>query len=106
MMTKQRRVATGRRLPVTFVTGSRTIDAVYATTGIEFTNAALLPKYGGIGDHLCFILNVRSASVMGGVHPNVIPRTPQKLNCYCIQMRDLVTTKLRMNWQTAINGAS
>ena len=87
MMTKQCRVATGRGLPVTFVTGSRMIDAVYATTGIEFTNAALLPKYGGIGDHLCFILDFCSASVIGGVHPNVIPRTPQKLNCYCIRMR-------------------
>ena len=87
MMTKQCRVATGGRLPVTFVTGSETIDALYATTGIEFTNAALLPKYSGVRHHICFILDFRSTSVIGGVHPNVIPRTPQKLNCYCIRMR-------------------
>ena len=50
MMTEQCKVATGRQLPATYVTGTRTIDAVYATAGIQVINAALLPKYGGIGD--------------------------------------------------------
>ena len=84
MMMEQCRVATGRRLPATFVTGSRTIDAVYATTVIKVTNAALLPKYGNIGDHWCFLLDFHWASVIGDVHPNDIPGTPRKLNCNCV----------------------
>ena len=84
MMTEQCKVATGRRLPATFVTGTRIIDTVYATTGIKVTNAALLPKYGVIGDHRYFIVDFRSASVIGDVHPNVIPGTPRKLNCTCV----------------------
>ena len=87
MMTEQCRVASGRRLHATFVTGTETIDAVYATSGIEVTNAALLPKYGGIRDHRCFILDIRLASVIGDVHPRVIPGTPRKLNCNCTRMR-------------------
>ena len=88
MMTEQCRVASGRRLHATFVTGTETIDAVYATSGIEVTNAALLPKYGGIGDHRRFILDFCSASVLGDVHRRVIPGTQRKLNYNCTRMRN------------------
>ena len=62
-------------------------DAVYATMGIEVINVTLLPKYGGIGEHRCFILDFSSASVIGDIHPDVITSAPRKIRCNCIQMR-------------------
>ena len=54
------------KLPATFVTGSRPIDAVFATRGVETINASILQKYGGVGDHRCFLLDFSSESVLGG----------------------------------------
>ena len=83
MMTEQYRAATGARLLAIFITGTRTIDAVYANAGIEVFHVALLPNYGGIGDHRYFLLDVCLASVIRNTHPRVIPGTSRKLDCNC-----------------------
>ena len=61
------------QLPATFITGTRPIDAVYATSGIEVMNAGLLGKYGGVGDHRCFVLDFATTSVVGSNFPRVLP---------------------------------
>ena len=43
-----------QELPPTHVNGSRPIDAVFATNGIDCANACILHKFGGIGDHRVF----------------------------------------------------
>ena len=86
MMTVQCQAATEEILPATFITDTKTIDAVYATAGVEVVHVALLPKYGDIGDHRCFLLNFCSASVTRDAHPRVIPGTPMKLNCNCARI--------------------
>ena len=88
LMREQCHLHTGDRLPNTFVTGSRPIDAVYATSGTEVIHAGLLPKYGGVGDHRCFILDFTSQSVLGKVLPRVLPPHARKLNCFCKRIRD------------------
>jgi len=88
LMTEQCLSHTGHRLPATFVTGTRPIDAVYATQGIETLNVGLLPKFGGVGDHRCFILDFKSASVMGQKLPRVLPPKGRKLNCHCERIRN------------------
>ena len=89
MMTEQCRVATGSQLPATFADcGTRAIDAVFATGGVEVINAGLLPIDGGVGDHRCFILDFRSTSVFGSTNPRVVPVYARKLNCDCERIRD------------------
>ena len=79
---------TGDQLPATFVSGNRPIDGVFATAGVEVLHAALLPKYGGIGDHRCFILDFVSKSVMGNIFPRVLPPSARKLHCDSERIRD------------------
>lgn len=81
LMQEQCLKATGSHLPATFINGHRPIDAVFATSGIEVLHAYLLPKYGGVGDHRCFILDFTSSSVFGGVFPRVVPARACKLHC-------------------------
>ncbi len=68
-MAEQCSKCTEEQLPATFVSDTRPIDAVYATASIEVLHAVLLPMYGGIGDHRCFILDFVSKSVLGNVFP-------------------------------------
>ncbi len=42
----------------------------------------LLPQWGVVGEHCCFILNFESASVLGGAFPHVLPENTQNMNCY------------------------
>jgi len=87
-MKEQCLLKTGERLPNTFITGTRPIDGVFATSGIEILYAGLLPKYGGVGDHRAFILDFTTASVLGTSFPRVLPHQGRKLNCYCERIRD------------------
>jgi len=87
-MKEQCHLHTGDRLPATFVTGTRPIDAVFATSGIEVLNAGLLSKYGGVGDHRAFVLDFTTASILGTSFPRVLPRQGRKLNCHCERIRD------------------
>ena len=88
VMKEQCRACTGEQLPEKFATGSRPIDAVLATTGVEVLHAGILSKYAGLGDHRCFVLDFTSTSVFGSVHPRVLPHKARKLNCYCERIRN------------------
>ena len=100
-MKEQCHLHTGDRLPATFVTGTRPIDAVFATSGIEVLNAGLLSKYGGVGDHRAFVLDFTTASILGTSFPRVLPRQGRKLNCHWNEYVT-PTTRSLTNWQTAM----
>ncbi len=63
---------TGTRLPPTFRTGSIPIDGIFATSGIDYVNVTLLPHFGGVGDHRCFIIDFSSESVIGTDFENIV----------------------------------
>ena len=87
-MKEQCCIHNGDRLPATFVRGTRPIDGVFATGGIEVIHAGILGKYAGVGDHRCFVLDFTSKSVLGTSFPRVLPHSGRKLNCYCERIRD------------------
>ena len=86
-MSEQCRKITGKPIPPTYVRGSRPIDAVFATSGIVCRNASILAKYGGVGDHRCFILDFSSVSMLGSVFPRIVPPAGRKLHCNSERIR-------------------
>ena len=48
---------------------------------MDCTNACILPRYVGVGDHRCFILDFTSASLVGDVFPKVVTAKGRKLHC-------------------------
>ena len=80
-MTEQCLKTTKHHLPVKNFRGTRTIDAIFATPGVECVNACLLPNRTGIVDHRSFILDFTSASVVGENFPNVMPASSRELHC-------------------------
>jgi len=80
-MTEMCKQATGRPLPPTHNRGTKPIDAIYGTPGIECTAVALLPNRVGVGDHRAFMIDLTSVSVLGDVLPRVVPATGRLLNC-------------------------
>ena len=86
-MTEQCRATTGNPIPATHVRGSRPIDAVFATSGVVCKNATILQKYGGVGDHRCFVIDFCTKSMLGSVFPRVCPPAARKLHCDCERIR-------------------
>jgi len=78
-MTEQCLAVNGEKLPPTFNRGSRPVDGVYATAGIDCVSATIFQKYGGVGDHRCFALDFKSVSMIGDVFPRVVPPAGRKL---------------------------
>jgi hypothetical protein len=72
---------TGTRLPPTFRTGSIPIDGIFATSGIDCVNVTLLPHFGGVGDHRCFIIDFSSESVIGTDFANIVRCAARELHC-------------------------
>jgi hypothetical protein len=81
LLTKQCLQCTGLHKPPTFQDGTVLINAVFATSGIEYVNVYILPHKGGIGNHQCFILDFTSSSVIGSKFPNIVQCSAQKLHC-------------------------
>jgi hypothetical protein len=71
---------TGVALPPTHLRGSVPIDGVFTTSGLDCLAVTLLPSRTGVGDHLVFLLNFRSSSILGDVLPKVIPASRRLLN--------------------------
>jgi len=87
-MSEQCLKTNGQPLPPTFVTGSRPIDAVYATAGVDSIHATILAKKAGVGDHRVFILDFTSESILGSVFPRVVKASARKLHCDSERIRD------------------
>jgi hypothetical protein len=85
---------TGWPIPPTFHTGSVPIDGIFATVGIECINTFILPHYGGVGNHRCFILDLSSESLIGALFPNIVQCTAKKLHCSSKQMISAYNAKL------------
>ena len=85
---------TGIQLPPTFSSGSKPIDGVFATSGVECVNVTLLPHLGGVGDHRCFIIDFSSESVIGTDFPNIVRVAARKLHCTSKRMIRLYNTEL------------
>ena len=71
-MEEQCLATTGVQIPPTHTTGKRPVMAVYATSGADCTNAAILLRGYRVGDHLVFILDFTSESLLGSVFPRVV----------------------------------
>ena len=58
--------------------GSKQIDAVWATPNVNPTNLSILPHHFAVGDHRCFIVDFPMDSFMGdGFVPIVRPEMRQ-----------------------------
>ena len=75
------RQVTGLPIPPTHERGSRPVCAVFATQGIDGVNVCALPRKGGVGDHLAFIIDISSTSVLGTSFPKVAKVAGRKLTC-------------------------
>ncbi len=85
---------TGIPIPLTFWSGSAPIDGVFLTPGITCVNAFILPQYGGVGNHRCFIIDLTSESVIGTSFPNIVRCVAKKLHCASSRMIHLYNAKL------------
>ena len=54
---------------------------VYATAGVECTDAEILLRGSGIGDHLVFVLDFCTLSMLGDNCPRVVPAPGRTLRC-------------------------
>ena len=94
-MSEQCLLATGQKLPPTFSSGgTKPIDGVFATAGINCVNATIFEKYGGVGDHRLFALDIASVSMIGNVFPRVVPPVARKLT---------ENERHRMNYNKCLN---
>ena len=50
--------------------------------------AGILPKYGGVGDHRCFISGFSSASILRISMPMIVQASARKLNCDLSRIRE------------------
>ena len=71
---------TGQRLGATFFRGSTPIDGIWATSDIEVVHACVMPCGYGIGDHRLFIVDFRTALLIGAEPPRVMRATSRRLN--------------------------
>ncbi len=85
---------TGILIPLTHRKGSAPIDGIFATPGITCVNAFILPQYGGVSNHRCFIINLTSESLIGTSFPNIVHCSARKLHCSSSRMVSLYCAKL------------
>ena len=71
-MTEQILKTTGSEIPPTHDRGSKAICGVFATAGVECKAAEVLKRGSGIGDHLVFLLDVGTRSILGDSSPRVV----------------------------------
>ena len=71
----------GKHIPLTHMRGKRPICAVFATTGVETCGVCILPRKSGVGDHLCFLIDQTSDSVLGTDFPRIVRLSGRKLHC-------------------------
>jgi hypothetical protein len=96
MLTKQCLQCTGIHISPTFRDSTVTIDAIFATSGIECINAYILPHKGGAGNHRCFILDFTSSSVIGTKFPNIVHCSKRKLPCKSTRLVNAYSAELDM----------
>ncbi len=88
-------------IPLTFRTGNAPIDGIFATPGIECINILILPHYGGVGNHRCFIVDLSSASLIGMAFPNILWCAARKLHCTTSQIATVYSNKLTRIYATS-----
>ncbi len=71
----------GVPLPPTHIRSRMLIDVIYATAGLVCSAMAFLPDRMGVGDHMVFIMDIESDSILGDVFPHVLPAASCMLNC-------------------------
>ena len=88
-MTEQFQKVNSKQLPPTHIRSeTAAVCAVFATEGAECLSACILPKFAGVGDHRCFILDFSSPSVLGTDFPNIVRPMARKLHCDSERIRD------------------
>jgi hypothetical protein len=85
---------TGKPIPPIHCSGSAPIDGIFATSGIDCINAFVLPHYGGVGDHRCFIMDTSSDSMIGTSFPNIVRCAARKLHCSSARMIKVYNAEL------------
>ncbi len=86
---------TGKPFPPTHCSGSVPIDGIFATSGID---CVILPHYGGIEDHCCFIIDISLDSMIGTSFPNIVRCATRKLHCSSTRMIKVYNMELTRLW--------
>jgi hypothetical protein len=71
---------TGKKTGATFFQGSKPIDGLWVTSGIEIANACVMPFGYGIGDHRMLIIDVTMESLVGKNPTKVVRLASRWLN--------------------------
>ena len=71
---------TGQKIAPTYFQGSKPIDTIWATTGVEVLGACLMPAGFGVGDHRLFQVDFSAASLLGVAPPKIIHTALKQLN--------------------------
>ncbi len=80
--------ATGFMLPPTHMHGHIPTNAVFGTSGLSSTAAALLTVQVRVGNHQVFILDIASETILGNLFPRVIQVASRHLNCTSDKIRN------------------
>jgi hypothetical protein len=62
---------TNEPLGATFFPGTNPIDGIWATTDIVVTGACVMPAGYGVGDHIMFIIDFLTSSLVGMTPPQI-----------------------------------
>ena len=96
LLIKQCLQCTGIHIPPIFRDGTVPINAVFATSSIEWVNAYILPHKGNVGNHRCFILDFTSSSVIGTKFPNIVCCSARNLHCKLTRLINAYNAELDM----------
>ena len=75
-------------------TGTPISPTDLTTPGITCIYIFILPQYGGVGNHWCFIIDLTSESMIGTSFPNIVWWAARKLHCTSYQMINLYNAEL------------
>ena len=96
LITEQCLNTTGKNLPPTHIGGkTNTIDTCFVAEGTKCMTAGMLPKYEGLGNQWCSILDFSSESILGTSMPKIVRASARKLNC--------ATERIRYGYSKVLN---
>ena len=71
---------TGKKLGATFFRGTKSIDGVWHTSDVIVTGDCVMPVRYGVGDHILFVINFLTSSLVGLAPPHIIRSQARRLN--------------------------
>lgn len=88
---------TGRRLGATYFTGTKPIDGIWATKGLQVESASVMPVGFGVGDHRLFVIDLLTTLLVGHAPTKMVRPATRRLSTKIGQAARKYITNLEAN---------